>query len=154
MKRHELREHIFRIVFRLEYLPFDEMEEQIDRYVDSISYGFDEDVEGDEDLDYENPDFSYIREKCLDIFLHIEQIDASISKNSKGWSLDRMGKAEVAILRLAVYEMIYDDDIPVSVAINEAVELSKAYGRDEVSSPSFVNGILAKIASGEDADEE
>ena len=55
-----------------------------------------------------------------------------------------MGKADLAILRLSVYEMLYDEDVPVKVAINEAVELAKKYGGDE--SPAFVNGILGKIA--------
>ena len=55
-----------------------------------------------------------------------------------------MGKAELAILRLAVYEMVYDESVPVKVAINEAVELAKMFGGDD--SPAFVNGILAKLA--------
>lgn len=54
-----------------------------------------------------------------------------------------MGKVELTILRLAVYELLYDDDIPANVAINEAVELAKVYGGD--TSPAFVNGILAKL---------
>ena len=63
---------------------------------------------------------------------------------AKGWKTGRMGKAELAILRLAVYELKYDEDVPVKVAINEAVELAKKFGGDE--SPAFVNGILAKLA--------
>ena len=55
-----------------------------------------------------------------------------------------MGKVDLTILRLAVYEIMYDEDIPTSVAINEAVELVKKFGQD--SSPSFVNGVLAKFA--------
>jgi N utilization substance protein B len=63
--------------------------------------------------------------------------------HSEGWSTNRLGKAELAIMRLAVYEIKFDDEIPNSVAINEAVELSKKYGGD--NSSSFVNGVLAKI---------
>lgn len=77
-----------------------------------------------------------IKERCNDI-------DRAISSVSKGWKLDRMGKVELTILRLAVYEMEYDDSIPKKVAVNEAVELAKRFGGDD--SPAFVNGILAKL---------
>ena len=73
-----------------------------------------------------------------------EETDKLIDNASKGWSVTRIGKSELAILRLAVYEMFYDDDIPTNVAINEAIELTKKYG--EVSAPAFVNGILASIS--------
>ena len=63
---------------------------------------------------------------------------------SEGWPVERLGKAELAIMRLAVYEMLYDEDIPVNVAINEAVELAKKYGSDD-NAASFVNGVLAKL---------
>ena len=70
----------------------------------------------------------------------LPDIDGQIEANSKGWKLDRIAKAELAILRLAVFEAKYDDTIPVGVAVNEAVELAKAYGGD--NAPAFVNGIL------------
>ncbi|MBO6015159.1 MAG: transcription antitermination factor NusB, partial [Lachnospiraceae bacterium] len=66
-----------------------------------------------------------------------------IRQTATGWTMERMGKVDLTILRLAVYEMKMDDTIPVSVAINEAVELAKKFGQDE--SPSFVNGVLAKF---------
>lgn len=66
-----------------------------------------------------------------------------INEVAKGWKTGRMGKAELAILRLAVYEMLYDEEVPVKVAINEAVELAKTFGGDD--SAAFVNGILAKL---------
>ena len=72
------------------------------------------------------------------------EIDEKINSVSEGWPVNRLGKAELAIMRLAVYEMLYDEDIPVNVAINEAVELAKNYGGD--NAPSFVNGVLAKLA--------
>ena len=67
-----------------------------------------------------------------------------ISRRNKGWKLERIGKSDLSILRLGVYEMLYDDDIPVGVAINEAVELAKSFGENE--SASFINGILGKLA--------
>lgn len=67
-----------------------------------------------------------------------------INEIAEGWKTERMGKVDLTILRLAVYEIRFDEDVPTSVAINEAVELAKKYGQD--GSPSFVNGILAKFA--------
>ena len=74
---------------------------------------------------------------------HLDTIDDLIRQTATGWTMERMGKVDLTILRLAVYEMKMDDTIPVSVAINEAVELAKKFGQDE--SPSFVNGVLAKF---------
>ena len=73
----------------------------------------------------------------------LPEIDAMLEKVSRGWKLSRMGKVELTILRLAVYEMRFDEDIPEKVAINEAVELSKKFGGDD--SPAFINGVLAKL---------
>ena len=73
----------------------------------------------------------------------IPELDARINEIARGWNTRRMGKVELTILRLALFEMKYDEDVPEKVAINEAVELAKKFGGDE--SPSFVNGILAKL---------
>lgn len=73
-----------------------------------------------------------------------DEIDEKISSVSKGWTLDRIGKVELAVLRLALYEILFDDEIPNSVAINEAVEIAKKYGPED--SYAFVNGVLAKFA--------
>ena len=74
-----------------------------------------------------------------------EEIDGHLERTSENWLLERMPYMDRAILRLAVYEMMYADDVPVSVAIDEAVELAKAYGGEDESS-RFVNGVLGKIA--------
>ena len=88
---------------------------------------------------------------------HCEEIDRHLASTSENWALDRMPVVDRAILRLAVYEMLFVDEVPVSVAINEAVELAKAYGGEDESS-RFVNGVLGKIAraaeEGEGADKE
>ena len=73
----------------------------------------------------------------------MSEIYATIEEASKGWQLKRIGKVELSIMRLATYEMKYDEEIPVKVAINEAVELAKRYSSDQ--GPSFVNGVLAKV---------
>ena len=91
-----------------------------------------------------NVDYEYIKNKALLVCELSDDIDEKINLVSEGWPVDRIGKAELAIMRLAVYEMLYDDDIPVNVAINEAVELAKSYGSDD-NAASFVNGVLAKL---------
>ena len=85
-----------------------------------------------------------MRGKYEKVLEHVEEIDELLNKVSSGWKVNRMSKVDLNILRLAVYEMKYDEDVPFKVAINEAVELSKKFGGDESS--SFVNGILGKIA--------
>ena len=76
---------------------------------------------------------------------HRADIDERLATTSENWSVERMPVVDRALLRLAVYEMVYVDDVPVSVAINEAVELAKAYGGEDESS-RFVNGVLGRIA--------
>ena len=73
----------------------------------------------------------------------IPDLDSQINEIAKGWTTKRMGKVELTILRLALFEIQFDEDVPEKVAINEAVELAKKFGGDD--SPSFVNGILAKL---------
>ena len=132
MGRREAREHIFRLLFRIEFHKEEEMQEQIALYFDSL-----EEVPQD-------PDLEYIRKKYMDVSARVEEIDRKLDEVTEGWSVKRMGKVDLAVLRLAVYELLYDEDIPTGVAINEAVELCKKYGGEE--SPAFVNGVLAKLA--------
>ncbi len=76
----------------------------------------------------------------------IPEIDRVLTDTAKGWRTERMSRVDLSILRLAVYELLYDEDIPDGVAINEAVELAKEYGGEE--SYSFINGILGVVARG------
>jgi len=131
MKRSEQREHIFKMIFCIDYYSEDELSEQMDLYIESIT-------EMPESIN------RYIRDKANSIIAEQEVIDKTLSEISEGWKIGRLGKAELSILRLAIYEIQYDEDIPTSVAINEAVELAKIYGADQ--SAKFVNGILAKLA--------
>ena len=97
----------------------------------------------EEEEEISKEDSEYIRNKYENIVEHLEEIDASVNEKAKGWKTRRMAKVELSLIRLAVYEIQYDEDIPAGVAINEAVELAKKYGAD--SSPAFINGVLAKF---------
>ncbi len=131
MTRREIREHIFLMLFRKDFHEVSELEEQIELYIASL----------------EKPsleDYAYLTARFHNIIEHLEEIDKVLSEAASGWKLNRMGKVDLTILRLAVYEMRFDEDIPVKVAINEAVEMAKTFGGDET--PSFINGVLAKLA--------
>jgi len=87
---------------------------------------------------------SFFRQLALGVMTHRNDIDSLIDKASENWRLSRMATVDRNILRLAVYELLYLEDIPPRVTINEAVEIAKRYGSEE--SPSFINGVLDKIA--------
>ena len=131
MKRSLIREHIFVLVFMSEFNPPDEMPEEVRLYMDSLDKKADE-AGRDE-----------IEEKFAKILPLIPEIDKMIDSHSEKWSVSRMGKVELSIIRLAVYEIFHDDTVPDKVAINEAVELAKKYGQDGAG--AFVNGVLAGI---------
>jgi len=86
----------------------------------------------------------YLRSAVLGARKHRESIDKTVSRLAIGWSLDRMSAVDRNLLRLAVYEILHLDDVPVNVSINEAVALAKKFGGDE--SGKFVNGILGRLA--------
>lgn len=130
MTRRELRENVFLMLFRVEFHEDSEMAEQFDLF-------------GDEIENITEEDSVYINNKCNDIIAKIDEIDTAINESTTGWKTTRMGKVDLSIIRLAVYEIKYEEDIPAKVSINEAVELAKKYGTDE--SASFVNGVLAKF---------
>lgn len=130
MKRSELREHIFKVLFGLEFVSPEEMPGQLQLYFGQLE-------------DIKEKDRAYIQTKALAVAEHLEDIDALLNASTTGWKTGRMNKVDLTILRLAVYEMKWDDDVPVSVAINEAVVLAKQFSGDDSS--AFVNGVLAKI---------
>ncbi len=130
MSRREIREQIFKILFRAEFYEKEELEGQLVLPVEELG-------------EIREEDSAYIAAKVRDIYGRLEEIDGQINAGAEKWKTSRMAKAELAIIRLAVYEMKYEEEIPVSVAINEAVELAKRYGSDH--GPTFVNGVLAKL---------
>ena len=132
MNRTEQREHIFMLLFRVEFNQKADMEEQCTLFFEEA------------ETDISERDRDYVRSKYEKIAEKLPEIDSMINETAKGWDTRRMGKVELAIIRLAVYEIKYDESVPTGVAINEAVELAKKFGQD--SSAGFVNGILAKFA--------
>ena len=134
MKRSESREHIFKLVFGLEFNAEEEMPQQLELYFDQLEEAKEKDRE-------------YIQKKAQAVAEHKEEIDKLIGEHTTGWKTTRMNKVDLTILRLAVYEMKWDDNVPEGVAINEAVELAKKFGGS--SSSSFVNGVLGKVAKQE-----
>ena len=131
MSRRKLRENIFKLLFLNEFNSDDEMSEQLALFFNSIA-------------ELKEEDQQYMQEKYALVKEHIPEIDEMININASGWKTTRMSKVDLAILRLAIYEVKFDDDVPPSAAINEAVELAKRFGGDESS--AFINGILGVIA--------
>lgn len=134
MTRSEVREAVFKLLFRTEFHDDADYEEQIKLFVEE------EDLNRPANFIEES---DYITEKVNAIRERLPEIDALIDEKSDGWKTTRMGKVDLTIIRLAIYELKYEDAIPDKVAINEAVNLAKDYGTD--NSGSFVNGILAKV---------
>ena len=131
MSRRELREQIFKLIFRAEFYDKEELPEQEKLFFE------------DYELNMKPEDETYISEKSNKILEKLDEIDGMINQEAKGWTTERMGKIELTILRLAIYEIKFDEDVTAGVAINEAVEIAKKFGQEE--SAGFVNGVLAKF---------
>jgi len=132
MRRTEARELILLALYRREHLDF-ELEEL-----------FEEKDPGEQR--------EYVMSTYRGIFEHIEEIDELLEARTVGWRLHRLGWIDRNILRLAAYEILYAEDVPPEVVINEAVELSKTYGTDHA--PSFVNGILDRLLQAQRAGDQ
>ena len=130
MSRRTAREQIFKIIFQTEFHKEDEAEEAIEIYKENIE-------------DASKTDMEFIKSEIKGIIENKSAVDEAINKYAEGWEINRIAKVDLAILRLAVYEILYSDDVPNKVAVNEAVELAKSFSSDK--SPSFINGILGKV---------
>ena len=130
MKRSAIRELAFQLIYSLEIQKLEDLEEQVELYLEC------NEVE-------ENEAKEYIKDAVFGIKENINEIQGLIEKNLKAdWKIDRISKIDLSLLKLAIYEIKYKK-IPYKVAINECLELSKKYG--EESSKNFVNGILASV---------
>ena len=137
MKRSAIRELAFQLIYSLEIQKPEDLEEQVELYLEC------NEVE-------ENEAKEYIKDAVFGIKQNIEEIQKLIEKNLKAdWKIDRISRIDLSLLKLAIYEIKYKK-IPYKVAINECLELSKKYG--EESSKNFVNGILASVVKEEIGD--
>ena len=131
MTRREIRELIFKMVFRVEFHNEEEIPEQLRLFMDELDTADDNDR-------------AYIEHKVEDILAHLPEIDETINSSATNWKTSRMAKVELTLIRVAVYEIKYEEDVPTGVAINEAVELTRKYEDEDVV--AFVNGILGAFA--------
>ena len=130
MNRREMREQIFKMLFRVEFHDKSEIPEQFE-------------LSMEESVNASKEKQQYIEDKCEDIVAKLAEIDGIINQAAQGWKTTRMAKVDLTLIRLATDEIKFEEDIPTGVAINEAVELAKKYGSDD--SAAFINGVLAKI---------
>ena len=137
------RTALLKLLFIREFFPeADMMSAQMGLFYEYCGAAIDEDT--DMLFPATEEDRAYIENKYQEILPKLPEIDVFIGQISESWKPERMNRVDLNILRLALYEMIFDDDIPTGVAINEAVELAKLYGGAE--SGSFINGLLGKAA--------
>lgn len=133
MGRHEQREQLFKLLFRVEFNSLEDMPEQVKLFFQ------------DEEVEYTEKAMNAISEKYQRIQDKLPEIDKLLDEKVEGWNTTRMGKVELTVLRIAVYEIVFEEDVPATVAINEAIEIAKAYGQG--SSGGFVNAVLAKFVN-------
>ena len=131
MKRRLAREYAFKLIYEL----------GVQSEKDTVSLI--EDTAREQEF---SPD-EYIQKTVAGISEKRDELDALISESAKSWKLERLSAASLAIMRLATYEMLYVEDVPFVVAINEAVELAKTY--DHEKAPKFINGILGSFVRAE-----
>lgn len=146
MTRTQIRENTFKLLFCKEFHDVEEMEEQFRLYLEDFEKVSDGESAffSDENREFiSEEEKMYITDRVGKIIALTEELDRKINEVCVGWKTDRMGKVELCILRLAYFEMNYDEEVPKKVAIDQAVELAKKYGSD--SAPGFINGILAKL---------
>lgn len=124
MKRRVAREKALQALYQIDLsdIPVDEAIENV--------------LDGEEQNDF-------LHSLVVNTVEHLDEIDETIKRYLEKWSIDRLAKVDLNILRIGVYELLYNDEVPKNVAINEAIEVAKRFG-DEKSS-KFINGILSKV---------
>jgi N utilization substance protein B len=137
MTRKKIRENLYIMLFRVDFYEKEELKDQAEIYLG-------EEIEGASEKEKEE-----LRSKFGTVLDNLDVIDAEIESKAKGWTVKRIAKAELTVLRLAVFEILYADDVPDGVAINEAVELSKLYCADKAK--GFINGILSSVVKAKES---
>ena len=133
MTKKRIRENLYIMLFQTNFHQEEDVEKQAEIYLEEL-----------EAEDATKRAKSILKERFQAVLEHLPEIDEKVAQKSQGWTLSRLAKSDLTILRLAVFEILYDEEVPNGVAINEAVELAKRYGGDK--SYGFVNGVLASIA--------
>lgn len=150
MTRRDMREHCFKMLFGVAFYPLEETAGQVKQYFDSPEEDDtleDGTIEIIHQVDMKDEDRDFLITRVEGIAARISELDEKINSVAQGWKTRRMGKVELTILRQALYEMLYDGEVPEKVAVNEAVDLAKKYGGKD--SPAFINGVLAKLMTAE-----
>jgi len=130
MNRRKSRETAMKLLFEMS-INKEKYEDIIENFIENT------------DVDLKDIDMSYITKVLAGIHVNGKEIDENIEKHLIKWKLARLSKMNLAILRISTYEILFEEEIPGKVSVNEGIELAKKYGED--SSPAFVNGILAKM---------
>ena len=157
MSRKTARKHILNIVFQAEFdvdVAIEQIMATYDEEYKTTAEVTDESISENELMDMDedkinrlrtihNRDKKFIINEAEGIVAHKEEIDKLIVQGLDNWDINRLSKVDLSILRIAVYEIIYADDIPNAVAANEAVELAKMFSEDK--SPAFINGVIGKV---------
>lgn len=133
MSRKIARELAFKVIFSVD---FQHENEDVEKLIMNLE---------DETKEITQEDKGYINDIVQGVIAKKEELDEKIRKYLKGWTMDRISKTDLAILRLAIYEITYRDDIPYKVSVNEAVELAKTFS--DSTSSSFINGVLAGVVT-------
>ena len=137
MSRRTARKHIFNIVFQFEFNNGLDIDEVVKAYFDEFCAEL-----------TDSSDMEFVEAEVGGIYEKLDELDNYICSHSDNWGIDRISKVDLAILRIAAYEIVFAEDIPDKVAVNEAVELAKEFGEDK--SFSFINGVLGKLMRGMD----
>ncbi len=132
MTKKRIRENLYLMLFQTEFHQEQDLMEQADLFLENM-----------EEKDATEKAKETLKERYQSVLAHLAEIDEKIGQKAEGWNLSRLPKADLSVMRLAVYEILYDEDVPDGVAINEAVELAKRYGGEK--SYRFVNGVLASV---------
>lgn len=132
MTKKRTRENLYLMLFQTDFHEENDRMEQADLFLEDLT-----------DRDATKKAKSELKERYESVLAHLQEIDEKIEQKAEGWSFSRLAKADLTVMRLAVYEILFDEEVPDSVAISEAVELAKRYGGDK--SYRFVNGVLASI---------
>lgn len=130
MSRRTARKHVFNIIFQVDFNKDEALENIINTYSDEIE-------------PIEAGDMSFVKSEVCGIAENMEAITETVNRCANGWTMDRMNNVDATILKIAVYEILFCEDVPDKVAANEAVELAKQYSADKA--PGFINGILGKV---------